>query len=841
MFQRLMILAFSLGIALGSLAISEPVFGQTSWSVAGQAGQGTAQTQFEQGSEAYKRDDYAEAVRLWQLAALSGHMDAQLAVAHHYEYGMGITKSNDKALYWYDKAAAQGSDMARDRAETLLIRLKNEGVVSKGFEAYNKGDYAQALQFWQSISGSNPSAQYNIGVLYNEGQGVPKSYDKATEWFKKSAVWGYDVAQFALGHQYEYGKGVKQSRDKAVEWYSKAAAQGHEDAKARVDFLKNASSDQQSVLRDMTSAADAYENQDYSKAQTLWLRAANRGDPLAMHHLGWMHESGKVGDRDYESAAQWYKKAATLGLPEGSYRIAELYYRGDGVQKSKDKALEFYLKAAKQGMPKSMYTLGYRLIESGRIKEGYDWINKAARRDDANALFYLAGAYQMGKGDHNERYLEQSFAQSKYYYSRMADIGNSTGMYYLGLAYARGEGVPKSKAMAQHWFLKAARLGDTGGTMALNESNRRLLEAETLSNLQSEAAKGNVTAQLELGQAYLNGTYGNRSASLARHWLNKAANSGNEMARINLAEMAIRGADGARDLRAAKDQLLAIIRRDTIHPSNFVNTVKALQAEDADIAEPVFAALADHAQSGPEFLVEAGLFFRDRNSYTKDSSKKPEYRSRHLRYLTRAAEQGSMRAMFFMGAAYSDKDDVKARYWYGKGAEAGDWLSMRHLGGMYEQGRGGSRDFNKAIKLYEQAAANGDERGQSYANFARRQKAAYDRAAADKSAANVKVPATNRQTAAQEAEQRRQQDARRRATYYKPKKEKCGWGCWLVQRSMASSGSYYAGSTSSSSSGGYSSYGSTSSQPYRELTYKQFHNQQWLKSPSNYYQNRYTY
>ncbi|WP_298780583.1 tetratricopeptide repeat protein [uncultured Fretibacterium sp.] len=66
-----------------------------------------------------------------------------------------------------------------------------------------------------------------IWAIYNSGEGVVQSYEKAAEWYRKAADQGYHWAQDNLGDLYRDGKGVPQSDLAAAEWYRKAADQGN--------------------------------------------------------------------------------------------------------------------------------------------------------------------------------------------------------------------------------------------------------------------------------------------------------------------------------------------------------------------------------------------------------------------------------------------------------------------------------------------------------------------------------------------------------------------------------------------------------------------------------------
>ena len=79
-----------------------------------------------------------------------------------------------------------------------------------------------------------------IWAIYNSGEGVVQSYEKAAEWYRKAADQGYHWAQDNLGDLYHDGKGVPQSDLAAAEWYRKAADQGNKYSQLQIgNLLKN--------------------------------------------------------------------------------------------------------------------------------------------------------------------------------------------------------------------------------------------------------------------------------------------------------------------------------------------------------------------------------------------------------------------------------------------------------------------------------------------------------------------------------------------------------------------------------------------------------------------------
>ena len=77
----------------------------------------------------------------------------------------------------------------------------------------------------------NPISQYNLGVMYASGNGVPKNSAEAVKWYRKAAEQGHIEAQINLGVRYGNGVGVQKNIFEAVKWFQLAAAQG--DARAQ--------------------------------------------------------------------------------------------------------------------------------------------------------------------------------------------------------------------------------------------------------------------------------------------------------------------------------------------------------------------------------------------------------------------------------------------------------------------------------------------------------------------------------------------------------------------------------------------------------------------------------
>ncbi|MDH3429607.1 MAG: hypothetical protein OEQ14_06285 [Gammaproteobacteria bacterium] len=73
----------------------------------------------------------------------------------------------------------------------------------------------------------DPVAQFNVGLIFYEGRGVPKDHEKALKWFRQASKKGNPAAQYYLGLFFDKGIGVEKDPEKAEKWYRLAAEKGY--------------------------------------------------------------------------------------------------------------------------------------------------------------------------------------------------------------------------------------------------------------------------------------------------------------------------------------------------------------------------------------------------------------------------------------------------------------------------------------------------------------------------------------------------------------------------------------------------------------------------------------
>lgn len=117
--------------------------------------------------------------------------------------------------------------------------------------------------------------------------------------------------------------------------------------------------------------------QDYAIAAKWYRKAANLGDVDAMKCLGYCYTMGQGITQDLTKAAKWCRKAANLGDVDAMNNLGICYQYSDGASKDDTKAIKWYQKAADLGHVNAMANLAKLLFETDKIDEATEWARKS--------------------------------------------------------------------------------------------------------------------------------------------------------------------------------------------------------------------------------------------------------------------------------------------------------------------------------------------------------------------------------------------------------------------------------------------------------------------------------
>jgi TPR repeat protein len=224
-------------------------------------------------------------------------------------------------------------------AFSALLAISASGAVAqdfdKGVAAYLANDYQTAFkEFLPLAEGGDESAQYNIGLMYDNGEGVIQNDAEALKWYRLAADQGNAGAQINLGVMYDQGEGATQNHVEAVKWYRLAADQGNSEA--------------QYNLGNIYRTGDGVIQNDVEAVK--WYRlASDQGNAGAQNNLGGMYETGKGAIQSNVLAHMWYNIASANGEENSAKR------RDDIAAKMTREAIE---KA--QAMAQECISSGYK-------------------------------------------------------------------------------------------------------------------------------------------------------------------------------------------------------------------------------------------------------------------------------------------------------------------------------------------------------------------------------------------------------------------------------------------------------------------------------------------------
>ena len=326
---------------------------------------------------------------------------------------------------------------------------------------------------------------YRIGKMHCYGLGTEQDYEKAFEWFLKSAQEGNKFAQYSLANLYYYGNGVEKDLSQAFLWYQKSASQGQ---------------------------------------------------PYASYAAAQMYSKGEYVAENKETAQRYYKAALSGFLELESkdqaddnlfYKIGVMYKNGLGTEADISKAIDYFKRSAEMNNKNGLYEYGKALIQGNHIEadleKGLECVEKAMKLKNSNAKRFFALEYISGE------HFSQDIEKGLFMLTECADKGDSFACFQLGQFYLKGEIVTQDLERAEKYLLLAEDNEFTQyafGKLYLQEEKYDIQKAV---DYFEKSADKNMWSSYQLGRLYLFGADElEKDKEKAVEWLTKSANDGNE-------------------------------------------------------------------------------------------------------------------------------------------------------------------------------------------------------------------------------------------------------------------------------------------------------------------------
>ncbi|HIB42688.1 MAG TPA: hypothetical protein EYO37_01705 [Nitrospina sp.] len=324
----------------------------------------------------------------------------------------------------------------------LSVPLVHAGDTQKALNAISRGDYKTAFEIWLSLAKrGNNAAQFNLGLMYDKGDGVNQDFSKAVKWYRLAAIQGNADAQLNLGLMYYNGVGVPKNYKRAARWYLYSARQGNLGAQFNLGWMYDKG---EGVIP------------NYKRALKWYKLAAKQGHGGAQYNLGLMYDNGDKIARNFQKTLYWYLKAGKQGNAEAQFELAKIYDQGIKTKQDSRKAIQWYKLAAKKGKREAQFRLGRMYVQGKGILKNYasaaTWFRRAAVQEHPNAQFNLGLLYESGDG------VERDSKKAAKWYLLAAEQDHGSAQANLAWMYLNGIGVEEDLNEAEKWYRRAEKL-----------------------------------------------------------------------------------------------------------------------------------------------------------------------------------------------------------------------------------------------------------------------------------------------------------------------------------------------------------------------------------------------
>ena len=483
--------------------------------------------------------DPEHGIACYKKAVELGSADAMFELANYYREGMFVEQDYKKAVLLYAQAAAKGSSSAR-------ANLAWAYVYGQGVDA----DREEAMRIFKQEEKTDASSKtkYNIGLAYLQTCGSKEDAKLAIEWLKKASEKGSRDANEVLGECYcgvALDGYMEKDYAKADYYLEKAIADHSTNAayrlgvniilgQSQIQDLDRAEELLEKAWRDMPDAYYAlfvmYSNEDSDRhnpqrALDCLRKAAEAGSEMALEDLDEYEEEVQNGGENDTKMQKALSQLTGIDYKEGFNTISQMAQDGDD---------------------QAQYELGKILPMNKSI--AYEWFDRAAASENADALLKLSEIYNGGDGNETR---QRNIKYAIEYAERAANSGHAKSQLFLAMLYMTVDGISGNKrAEAPRLAQAAYENGILDGLYVLGccygygtgvrEDSKKAydlfveyIDIAIRDNVQGLDGLG--TAAGIVGNWHFSGTNVKKDYELAAKYLQIALDNGNESIRANLA------------------------------------------------------------------------------------------------------------------------------------------------------------------------------------------------------------------------------------------------------------------------------------------------------------------
>ena len=179
---------------------------------------------FSQGFSAYEASSFQVALAEFRKVSRQGDARAQYMLGRMYQHGYGVVANNGVAIDYYRMAAEQG----HAKAQYTLGVMHQKGLDLPILQDTVDDSIETGLGPVGAMQGMRTAATHRLGLSYSE----------AEKWYSLAANQGLVEAQYNLGLMYASGAGIPQNYPVAYFWWAVAEGFGNKRAAEKLGILK---------------------------------------------------------------------------------------------------------------------------------------------------------------------------------------------------------------------------------------------------------------------------------------------------------------------------------------------------------------------------------------------------------------------------------------------------------------------------------------------------------------------------------------------------------------------------------------------------------------------------
>ncbi|KAK9818102.1 hypothetical protein WJX72_007209 [[Myrmecia] bisecta] len=407
----------------------------------------------------------------YYFSASSNDTFAQLALGYRHKHGLGVPKSCQAAVLYYNPVAEQVVELARRPGTIPQVDRVHGRLSMKNVADHRPSREQEALHYQWFADLGNIDAQRMAGQIFSHGD--MRDHEQALRYFRQAAASGDADAMAHLGHMYANGQGVTQSNETALEWFKQGAEKNHPSALYGLGYMH------------LSGYGLA---KDHRKAFKYFSAAAEQGHTESWFHLGVMHLNGWGVKPNQAQALYYFSLAAKVGHLLAMYNLAMMHLSATGMEKAScttaldllkkvaergpwaaeiqdgyelfmegdyESALHLYLRSAEMGMELAqsnaawMLTHGYGYSGPRAAEVAIQLHKRAAEQGNVDALLSIGDSYYYGKG------VARAWGHAAQLYAEAAKYRNAQALFNLGFMHEFGAGLPRDLHLAKRFYDKA--------------------------------------------------------------------------------------------------------------------------------------------------------------------------------------------------------------------------------------------------------------------------------------------------------------------------------------------------------------------------------------------------